>query len=175
MQNTFTIAIVGDRQVGKSTLIDRLDTGSYNRDYVPTENTTMTSSIVHTNNGYIRLRLLEVPYLPDEACDDIDGAIIVFDCKERMTYDSIPAWREMFKHFTDNIVVCGNKVDAGMRTEPIRERVVPNDGTYYDVSARDNHGFTDLILAIIRPIVGNDTVLVQAPAFIPPIVGGPPA
>lgn len=84
----YTIAILGDSGVGKTTFLERHTTGRFIRDHTPTTQMTAHQLVFHTTHGVVNLRVLEFP--SQTTCDEIralirhpcfqlDAVIIMFD------------------------------------------------------------------------------------------------
>lgn len=161
----FTIVIVGDRGVGKSTFINRHKTGMFTRAHVPTNAIVDTLLSFSTSVGQIDIIVKEV--LAFQNIPRCDGCIVMFDTCNRITFKNVNIWiRDVVKSNGNiPITVCGNKVDIParkVRTKSIRSEQFPARGyTYYDISARSNYNFEKPFLRLLQELVANDVDFVE--------------
>lgn len=134
----YTIAIVGDAYVGKSAFITRLVYGEFSPVYTPTHGMSINSMPLYTTDGYATFQLLELSCDPANimyALPSADAAIIIFDCTNQHSYNNVHDWHHGCSKITDNIMICGNKLDViSLAFDPPDIKNI----YYYDISVKDN-------------------------------------
>jgi GTP-binding nuclear protein Ran len=167
------VAIVGDIAVGKTSYLNRLITGEYNRFHNHNPNT-MFQLPFATNRGKVTFTVIEGPNH-----DDVDGLMVMFDCTNRDSFtNSIAMIRSLSVRYPQLPVVwMGNKVDNKERVVMARDiqKVLntlhyPNL-KYYEVSARSNYQIDRPFLHIVQQYYLDPSVkFVEMEAVVPPTV-----
>ena len=153
----FTIVIVGNSAVGKTTFLHRWCTGDFLRVPAPTYNLTHTRLRFNTTYGEVAFTILDGPLI-GQAFDAIDGAIIMFDVTSQKSYDDTSAWKELLGDSVANVVLCGNKADLSPRV--VNANNILNhrkwDVKYFDISAKSNYNFEKPFLTLARMLTGHN-------------------
>jgi Rab family protein len=129
--NSLKLVLLGDAQVGKTSLLQHFITGSFPTTFHPTIGVAFQSAMV-TVDGIDRELLIW-----DTAGQELyrglapmyyrsaGVAIVVFDITERHTFDSVTFWIDELRSNAEEqivVIVCGNKTDAEeSRTVPFTE------------------------------------------------------
>jgi small GTP-binding protein len=119
----FKIAVVGDGQVGKTSLIKKFTKGSFKKDYIKTIGAQFSVYDKDINDDTIRLLFWDIAgqqdfnFLRPSFFKNSRAAIIVFSLEDndlgKESFKNIPNWYNDIKQFCGNIpvVLFANKVD----------------------------------------------------------------
>jgi GTPase SAR1 family protein len=112
-----------------------------------------------TNKGFVTMKFRECNGQNDHG----DGVIIVFDVTDKVTYDSVDMWYNECIKITNNIIICGNKVDNKNREVTAKNITFhrKHNLKYFEISARSNYNFEKPYLSLLKGILGDDTELVE--------------
>jgi small GTP-binding protein len=179
MSNGLKAVLVGNSQVGKSSLSERLERGTFSAARMLTAGGSFATIRVPTATGTSEFGLWDtagqerfrtiVPLYFHRAC----LVLVVFSVDSRESFDDARIWHQMARERAPSDVrffLIGNKTDL------VRERVIsPADGqakcdelrmdTYVETSAATGAGCEDLLTAIGRLVSegpGNETEPVGA-------------
>ena len=165
----YTILVVGDKGVGKSTYIKRLSTGIFLTEHKSTEELVTTECKFYTTGGIITINLVEVPYNYKIADLKADGVIVLFDMGRAMYATDWLA--KLDKNMS--LVYCCTKADNMvhksrgwylMMSTFIKkcqdER--PNGFVFYDLSAKSNYNLEKPTLYLMRQLSEQPTLLYQS-------------
>ena len=165
----FKITVIGDGQVGKTSLIKKFTKGLFNKDYVKTIGAQFSIYDKEINGECIRLLFWDIAgqddfnFLRPYFYRDSIAAIIVFSLEEnelgRDSFNHIPNWYEDVIQFCGDIpiVMFANKVDLIdedlLENSRIQELVDKyNFLGYYITSAKTGHGVIDAFNTIIKTL-----------------------
>ncbi len=168
------VALIGDSGVGKSTLLNRLTTGEFEKKYTPTlEQTdvilrfTCKGADQKTFDLTMKVRDYggQLKYSPPSPMfsENCDAAIVMFDVTNESTYQNVKFWTNKF--FLEKpeapTVVCGNKVDVKDRR--VRPDSISGHQYYCDISAKSNYNFEKPFLAVVRKCLGDNKIVFCLP------------
>lgn len=176
----FKVILVGEGGVGKSTYINRLLTGEFEKKYVPTMGVEVHPLTFRTTRGVIYLNVWDTAgqekfsgprdgyYIAADAC------IGMFDLTSKVTLEHLPGILREVKKVRGEIpmVVCGNKCDVQEVKVSLETRAkIAEKYRYFDISAKSNYQYEEPFLCLMRMLVRDDTLeIVPIPAVAPPEV-----
>tara|TARA_B100001113_G_scaffold98353_1_gene79244 strand:+ start:20847 stop:21293 length:447 start_codon:yes stop_codon:yes gene_type:complete len=113
--NSKTIVLfIGDANVGKTAIVNRLINSDFDNVYEQTENL----NIIH-HNDFIYLDFPGEYIYSDFSYKKPDVVVLVYDLKNRQSYKNIEFWKEKVSHTWENedipIEIVGNKYDGFFR------------------------------------------------------------
>lgn len=119
--HTFRIILVGDGGVGKTSFMQRHQTGMFTSEWVPSASMQTHSLKFRTNCGVLIFSVIDangsswdstVGY--PTTCPDVDAAIYMFDVTKPLTYHSLQMWYAYVCTSCENMpsVLIGNKIDS---------------------------------------------------------------
>ena len=163
--NNYKIVILGDINVGKTSILSRFRYGSFEPAYMPTlgidfftknffyEDKTIRL-ILWDTAGQERFRSLIPSYLKNADC-----IVIVFDLTNKDSFISINHWLKSAKDNTIDgtiFIICGNKSDLKEKrtvtNEEIKDYTEKNDLLYVECSAKNGEGIKDLFNTIAKSL-----------------------
>jgi small GTP-binding protein len=130
-----TILFLGDAGVGKTSCIKRIINKKINSKYINTERLTIYSTEneniqIYDYPGQVKFNI-QKSNLPEE----VSICIIMYDVTNKMSYDSIPFWKNVIESNYSNkkplVFVVGNKVDS-------KQYRKVNDLTTINISVKKN-------------------------------------
>ncbi|MFX0043421.1 MAG: Rab family GTPase [Candidatus Hodarchaeota archaeon] len=162
----FKITVIGDGQVGKTSLIQKFTKGSFQEDYIKTIGAQFSVYDKEIEEDKIRLLFWDIAgqdsfnFLRPSFFKNSVAAIIVYSLEENDlgedSFSHIPDWYSDINQFCGDIpvVVFANKVDLinenSINHSKIQEIVDKfNFVGYYVTSAKTGHGVIDAFNAII--------------------------
>ena len=161
--NNYKIVVLGDINVGKTSILSRFRYGSFDPAYMPTlgidfftknlfyEDKTIRL-ILWDTAGQERFRSLIPSYLKNADC-----IIIVYDITNKESFYSLNHWLRSAKDNTVEgtiFIICGNKIDLKEKrtisSEEINEYIQKNDLIYVECSAKSGEGIKELFNTIAQ-------------------------
>jgi len=128
----FKITVVGDPAVGKTTLVKKYTTGSFQKDYISTLGAQFSNYEEKIEGKQVRLFIWDIAgqetfeMMRRKFYNGSSGAIIVFSHapEELKSYDHIEKWFNELKKYCRDIPIAlfGNKVDLINENELISNR-----------------------------------------------------
>ena len=168
--DNYKIVIIGDINVGKTSILSRFRYGSFESDYMPTLGIDFFSKnlffedktirlILWDTAGQERFRSLIPSYLKNADC-----IIIVFDITNKESFLSLNKWLTDAKNNASEntiYVICGNKIDLKERRtvneNEINKYIEKNTGVIYmECSAKNGQGIKDLFNVIAKNLGENN-------------------
>jgi Ras-related protein Rab-23 len=165
----FKITVIGDGEVGKTSLIKKFTKGSFKEDYIKTIGAQFSKYDKNIDNDEITLFLWDIAgqdefhFLRPSFFKESKAAIIVYSLEEnklgRESFKNITNWHDDIKQFCGDIpiLVFGNKVDL-VDEESLDEanilKLVKKRKFlgYYRTSAKTGKGVTSAFHAIITEL-----------------------
>ena len=161
--NNYKIVVIGDINVGKTSILSRFSYGSFEQSYMPTlgidfftknlfyEDKTIRL-ILWDTAGQERFRSLIPSYLKNADC-----IIIVYDITNKDSFNSLAHWLNDAKNNTIEgtiFVICGNKIDLKEKrvvtNEEIDEYINKENLLYVECSAMNGEGIKELFNLISK-------------------------
>ena len=161
--SNYKIVVIGDINVGKTSILTRFRYGTFEKEYSPTlgidfftknlfyEDKTIRLNLWDTA-GQERFRALIPSYLKNAHC-----IIIVYDITNKESFNSLNHWLNDAKENTIEgtiFVICGNKIDLKekrvVKIDEINEYIKKNDLIYVECSAQNGEGIKDLFNVIAK-------------------------
>lgn len=163
----FKILLLGDKGVGKTTLLHRHLTGLFDSGYTATSGVDIRAMNFNTNYGDITMNIYDVGHVVgddfEQVCGGADGLFLMFDVMNQASYNNLGKWKQDVTKVAGALptVVCGNKVD---RKSPIvKARKItfhkkhPNT-TYYHLSVKSNYNYEKPFLCLLRKVTGHQNL-----------------
>lgn len=160
------VVCIGDASSGKTALITRFTKGIFPQEYNATIGCDFSVKILKMNNRIIRLRIWDLggderfEYLRNVYYKATDGAIILFDLTNPVTFDHISHWITEMEQCCGKIpfVIGGNKSDL-TENRRINQSIAQDfakghNALYCETSAKDGSG-VDLIFQKLSEIMIN--------------------
>ena len=112
--------IIGDPEVGKSSIMERYAHNTFHKNYIPTIGVDFSSKYIDLNNktykiqiwdtaGQERFRTITLTYYKGCAC-----ALVVYDITNKDSFNNVTTWIENCKNYSTEeilIILVGNKSD----------------------------------------------------------------
>ncbi|VEG90127.1 GTP-binding protein [Legionella spiritensis] len=112
--------LLGDKKVGKSSLISRFVDDEFSIDIRPTVGTQFYSGNIEVEDKIIRTQLWTSWHRREWYIENFAGsvaAIVVFDLSKKATFDNVSTWLERIKDYKVPIILVGNKGDLNFLRE----------------------------------------------------------
>ena len=152
------VVIVGDDGVGKTSLIRRYCTGTFEGPRIITTGVDRQIKIVQVNGNSVKLFIWDIPgqerfgALHDAFYRGAKVVALVYDLMNPATLDNLPHWHAGVAQICPKarFVVVGNKLDLGRRVMPeqVEEWALSMDFSYLETSALTNAGVDSLFQAL---------------------------
>ena len=161
--DNYKIVLLGDINVGKTSILSRFRYGSFEPEYMPTLGIDFFSKnlfledktirlILWDTAGQERFRSLIPSYLKNANC-----IIIVFDITNKDSFNSLNKWLSDAKNNASEdtiFVICGNKIDLkekrSVSENEINEYINKNELIYKECSAKNGQGIKDLFNTVAK-------------------------
>jgi Ras-related protein Rab-6A len=161
--NNYKIVIIGDINVGKTSILSRFRYGVFEPEYMPTLGIDFFSQnlfyedktirlILWDTAGEERFRSLIPSYLKNADC-----IIIVFDITNKDSFNSLNKWLTDSKNNASEgtiYIICGNKSDLKekrtVNENEIDEYIKKNELIYVECSAKNGEGIKDLFNTVAK-------------------------
>ena len=163
IENNYRIILIGDSNVGKTSIIKKLlynyfdynemnTIGAIFDKYTKSVNGVLTNLQIWDTAGQEKYRSLAPIYFQNSS-----GAILVFDVTNRGSFESLSYWINAFRSVSpDNsvIFIVGNKIDLNENREISTDEALNwsniNNCEYIEVSALNGTGIIDLFNDLIQ-------------------------
>ena len=156
----FTIGIVGNRNVGKSSIMRRI-VGEYSNKYIPTEQAQSCIVPFHTSEGIFECNIIDYPgnYYPGNLLDSqADMFIIIIDSIE---FPSVKVC-EFIQCHSPHCVIGMNKCEIkSENTTEIVRKFNP-----IKCSSKNNYMMEQLFLTALQKLTGNCALIIEEPCSI---------
>lgn len=174
---SYKIVLVGDGGVGKTTLVKRHLTNTFETKYIPTVGVEVTPLVFYTNQGSITFNIWDTAGqekfggLRDGYYIEMDAAIVFFDRTSRLSFRNVPTWIKELRSVKDvPILLVGTKSDLkatsiGMNT--IRMMCNDHDVEYHELSTKTNNNIQAPFLSLARRLQGNEELCFSDPIEAP--------
>ena len=166
----FKITVVGDGEVGKTSLIKNYTSASFKSDYIKTIGAQFSTYFEEIDGLKCKLSLWDIAgqddhhYLRPTFYKGSRGAIVVFSLEDsehgKTSYDHVDEWFRGIKHNCGNIpvVLFGNKLDLVDESQLEEEKVkklVEKLGFngYFKTSAKTGDGVIEAFRILIKAII----------------------
>jgi small GTP-binding protein len=174
----FKISVIGDGQVGKTSLIKKFTKGSFEKDYVKTIGAQFSKYDKKIDRDEIRLIFWDIAgqddflFLRPSFYKESGGAIIVYSLEEnelgKRSFEHILNWYENIKKFCGDIpiIIFANKVDLveedNLDESGIQDLVEEHGFLgYYITSAKTGKGVHDAFNTLIDKLYQKSKPLID--------------
>lgn len=157
----YKLVLIGDEDVGKSSIINRFKNNKFSEKYEPTLGLDFQTKYITIDNINTKLLLYDISgqekyrtliplYIKESKI-----IILIYDITNQESFNNIQKWQELLKDLnkeTEIIILVGNKVDLFNRVVSQEEGKNFADNHNYifkEVSAFTGEGIEDLFLNII--------------------------
>jgi GTP-binding nuclear protein Ran len=173
------VVLLGDGNVGKTTLVKRHKTGEFEVKSIPTvTGCEVTNLTFNTNVGKVTLNIWDCAGLSQNVglgegyWIGAKAGIIMFDLTSEDSFNSVKNWKEKLSIILTNepVIICGNKNDCKHARKDLSIKAKNIGQYYYEVSAKSNYNFEKPFLQIIRRVLGDDTIYFTEGAPVSPPV-----
>ena len=168
------IMLIGDTNVGKTSLIKKYCNDEFSKNYISTIGIDFQVKYLNINKKKIKVQIWDTTgqeryqILAKNSFNSSDGFIIVYDITNRKSYNNINNWIEQINEAAPShskSVIFGNKNDLNnsrqVKLNEGKELAKKYNYKYFETSAKDginlNEGFETLFKEIM-----NDAVSVKA-------------
>ncbi|EDW54003.1 GTP-binding nuclear protein Ran-2 [Drosophila sechellia] len=165
----YKLVILGDAQVGKTSLMNRVLYEMFEEEYKPTIGVDVNSFTIQTNRGFIRFIVWDTAG-QEELCGLRDGyyinaqcAIIMVDEASHRTYR---AWHLDLVRVCKNIpvVICGNKSENQKeRTSALQVTFGRMNLVYYGISVKFKMNLEMPFMYLARKLTGDRSLTLVRP------------
>ncbi|CAL1536000.1 unnamed protein product, partial [Lymnaea stagnalis] len=113
-------AILGDKQVGKSSLLNRYTKDIFNYTYLQTREGVEVTKVIDIDGVRIQLSIVDsagqykMNSVVKSLYRDVHGILLVYDVTRKSTFESLQEWLaqiEMVNSYDPFVVIVGNKCD----------------------------------------------------------------
>ena len=144
------IILLGDANVGKTSLWNKYFNKDFNSNYIPTKGIDYLSNIIRQK--YLNVKLIVADTSGNDKfqsiwqsySEDIDGVILVFDVTNKDSFENLDSWLTQLNKYKDDYlyVIVGNKIDLENIREVNSNDVHKNDKfkkiKYFETSVKQN-------------------------------------
>ena len=162
------ICLLGDVNVGKTSIASRFCKNSFNENYINTIGGAYQQQNIVLNNGAkIKLHIWDTSgqdrfrSMTNLYYRDAQVAIITYDITNESSFSSIEFWINELKYKVENenMILClvGNKCDVGANEKKIstakgKTFAQENNMIFYETSAKTGEGIKDLFVTIANKV-----------------------
>lgn len=167
--NNYSILIIGDGGVGKSSYVRKVNTGNFKSKYDTTIGLEPHKFTLKTSDGEKEITILDTAgqekfgSLRKSVYEIADAAFIMFDLTSRTTYTNIPNWyRDLTNEKGEDfpIVIIGNKLDSERK---VREKMITfpkrKNLPYFEMSVKDETNLDKPFNTILQKLYKNDSIV----------------
>ncbi len=151
MVHSYSVKLLGNAGVGKTTMIQRLKTNRFEKRWLPTHCIHSHPLIFETSYGPMTLTLIDTPgqFQHNSAqYESYDGSILMFDFTSKISYDRISYWHS--KCGNEPVWLIGNKTDCK------DHHVTENTYTFpYQTTSMKKGTLRPVICEILRTLSGH--------------------
>ena len=164
------IILVGESDVGKTSLIRRYTNNIFNSNHLETIGIEFYNKEEKINNKIIQIKFWDTAgqeifhSLTKNFYRKADGIIIVYDITNKESFERVQDWIKSIYDNTDTykeiqMIIVGNKIDLEEMREITKEDGI-KIGKYYEIdfyeaSAKNAEGINKFMIKIIRDILNN--------------------
>ena len=161
--DNYKIVVIGDINVGKTSILSRFRYSTFESQYMPTLGIDFFSKNLYLEDKTIRLILWDTAgqerfrSLIPSYLKNADCIIIVYDITNKESFNSINKWLSDAKNNASEetiFVVCGNKIDLNekrvVNINEIDEYIKKNKLIYTECSAKNGEGIKELFNIIAK-------------------------
>lgn len=155
----FKVCLIGDGNVGKTTLVKRLTQGDFVQEYIPTLGCDVTP--LKYNNVCFNIWDCsgnENRGLGDGYFVQSHAAIIMFDLTSINSFRNVKKWITSFTRVNGPvpIVICGTKCDLVRKVSNEDIRALLNNckrAKYFDISSKTNYNFVNPFNELVKSLL----------------------
>ncbi|KAL3883018.1 hypothetical protein ACJMK2_029318 [Sinanodonta woodiana] len=166
MFNTFSVIVIGDSGVGKSSIVKYLIEGKFVKDIPTTLQPDLACKDVELRNKCkVRLQIFDAAgqesnygSLTRSSCMDKDGALIVYNVTDRKSFDNISKWVEDAENYMPaekTIFIVGNMIDKEVQrisTLEGKNKAANLHLKYFETSAKEGTNIHDVFHSLAEDI-----------------------
>lgn len=165
---SFKILTLGESCVGKTSILLRYTENNFIQTHLLTIGIDFKTKYITMNNKKIKLKLWDTAgqekfrTLTQQYYKNADGILLIFDIKDRSSFDKIHSWMEQIQYNTPNnqmpIVLVGNKCDCKEKERTVKPEEMENIANeygvcYFETSALTNKNINECFSCLCELIV----------------------
>ena len=160
--NRQKIIFIGDVNVGKTTIINRIQGNDFEERYDATIGIDFCLKIIKHNNNEIKLQMWDTAGqekyrgLIPSYIRNSSMIILVYDVTSKKSFENIPKWIDFIQSIEKTkMVICGNKIDLNNRVitddmaKELKNKYTEMDILHFEVSAKNNSNMNDMFYEVV--------------------------
>ena len=167
----FSLAILGDKGVGKTSFCNRYINKTFNPGESPTNGGEYFQKIFYDNNAAIKIDIFDTSGDPRSKkivkylYKDARSIILMFNLKDKSTFDNLPNYLEEIRNNSveDPIIyLVGNfSKEAGINGVQVLEKdikkfILENNIKYFDISCKSGEGINEVMKELTKEILDDE-------------------
>ena len=167
----FSLAILGDKGVGKTSFCNRYINKTFNPSESPTNGGEYFQKIFYDNNAAIKIDIFDTSGDPRSKkivkylYKDARSIILMFNLKDKSTFDNLPNYLEEIRNNSveDPIIyLVGNfSKEAGINGVQVLEKdikkfILENNIKYFDISCKSGEGINEVMKELTKEILDDE-------------------
>ena len=161
--NRQKIIFIGDVNVGKTTIINRIQGNDFEERYDATIGIDFCLKIIKHNNNEIKLQMWDTAGqekyrgLIPSYIRNSSMIILVYDVTSKKSFENIPKWIDFIQSIEKTkMVICGNKIDLNNNrvitddmAKELKNKYTDMDILHFEVSAKNNSNMNDMFYEVV--------------------------
>ena len=167
----FSLAILGDKGVGKTSFCNRYINKTFNPSESPTNGGEYFQKIFYDNNAAIKIDIFDTSGDPRSKkivkylYKDARSIILMFNLKDKSTFDNLPNYLEEIRNNSveDPIIyLVGNfSKEAGINGAQVLEKdikkfILENNIKYFEISCKSGEGINEVMKELTKEILDDE-------------------
>lgn len=173
MSDKYKIIVVGDENVGKTSLIHLYTKGYYTKDYKSTIGVDLNFKDLCFNRKNMRLFIWDITgqerfrFLTKIYYQNVSGLVLVFDINNQTSFYNCEIWLNNIydkgTHLKNNIILVGNKSDKEKKVnqEEIDYLCREYNLEYKEISVQENENVDDIFNYLLDKLVNDKTIKIK--------------
>ncbi|MFX1509537.1 MAG: Rab family GTPase [Promethearchaeota archaeon] len=165
----FKVVLVGDAEVGKTSLTTRFAYGTFTDGYISTLGVDFIVKSLPLNNYIVKLQAWDTAGQERYAgvrpiyYRGAKGALLVFDITMRQSFVNVDKWYDQIRKFSGNdvpIILVGNKIDLVdsrvISTDEVQAYAAQKGMPYFETSAKTDYAVNEVFQKLAEVILSKE-------------------